>query len=172
MSDAYQVDGVTITPMGGGVYELMHSSLAEPVKVRGKEAAEDQAKQLAAAAAPDEGHIEPQVDISLAAQLAEANARADRAEAQLPVDVPSTRPDGAKMVKILLEENPDIPPTGLFLGHNGTGYVITAGEPVPVPDFLLEVLDHAVMSAPIIDSQSQRVLGYRERLRYPYRRVD
>lgn len=76
-----------------------------------------------------------------------------------------------KRVKILLEENDDIPPTGLPLGHNGTSYVIVPGEPVEVPEFLLDILDSAVMSGPQVDPQTRRVIGYRDRLRFPYRRL-
>jgi len=74
-------------------------------------------------------------------------------------------------VWILLEENDEIPPTGLYLGHNGTGYLLRPGEPVSVPSFLLGVLDAAVMTVAVTDPQTKRVIGYRDRMRYPYRRV-
>jgi hypothetical protein len=72
---------------------------------------------------------------------------------------------------IILEENDDIPPTGLFLGHNGVGFLIVAGEPVSVPAHVLGVLDSAVQSMPVIDPTTKRVIGHRERMRFPYRRV-
>jgi hypothetical protein len=78
---------------------------------------------------------------------------------------------GVEYVTIVLEEGNDIPPTGLFLGHNGRSYMISPGEPVDVPDFLLGILDHAVMSAPVVDTQTQQIRGYRNRMKYPYRRV-
>lgn len=75
---------------------------------------------------------------------------------------------GPKKVRIRLEDSPEIPPTGLFLGHNGIGYVIEAGKEVDVPEFLLEILDNAVMSVPVMDPNTQQVVDYRNRLRYPY----
>lgn len=72
---------------------------------------------------------------------------------------------------IVLEENDDIPPTGLPIGHNGNAYIIRAGEPVQVPEHILNVLDTAVTSTPQIDPTTRQVLGYRERMRFPYRRV-
>jgi hypothetical protein len=87
-----------------------------------------------------------------------------RVETKEPIGMPDR-------VWIVLDDNDDIPPTGLFVGHNGTGYIIQTGVPVPVPAFLLSILDDAVMDAPIINPTDQKVMGYRPRPRYTYRRV-
>lgn len=229
MSEGYQIDGVTVTPQPGGYYELSHPSLPEPEKIRGKEKADDRAKEVAAAAAQSEGFMEQQPPIdevippaSPAAPEAPATEPAAAPQGSSDVDdlkalvakqsemiaqllaaaattvvaaEPAAAPDpfatmsrefsgqvdakarkaaaalGVEYVTIILEEGNDIPPTGLFLGHNGRSYMITPGEPVDVPDFLLGVLDDAIMSAPVVDGKTQKVLGYRNRMKYPYRRV-
>lgn len=79
--------------------------------------------------------------------------------------------DTSDRIWIQLEENEDIPPTGLFLGHNGNGYLIEAGKPVHVPPHIVEILDHAVITVPQVDPTTRRVIGHRERMRFPYRRV-
>lgn len=76
-----------------------------------------------------------------------------------------------KTTRIQLEESVDIPPNGLFIGHNGRGYLLKAGEPVDVPDFLLNILNDAMVLAPQVDPTTKQVIGYRERLRYPYRQL-
>ncbi len=243
MSDKYKIDGVTVTPGPGGYYELSHSSLGEPEKVRGKEAADARAKAIAAAAETPDGSIPPQPPIDQAtagtpkpgtggadAPPSEQNnpapppaappaAPADneakfaalqgmfekqqeliekllaRPVASVFTDGDSASPDplaampreykgrvdaktraaakklGVEYITIVLEENADIPPTGLFVSHNGNPFMIMPGEEVDVPDFLLGVLDDAVMSSPTTDSKTQRILGYRNRSRFPYRRV-
>jgi len=218
MSDSYEIEGVTITPMPGGYYELKHATLAEPEKVRGKETADARAKEIALAAATPEGSMPAQtpleqvvpptqpepaqpagdidalkdlvakqsamIETLLAAQATTVatagEAPAPNPLAQMPRKYSGQVDDsaraaahalGVEYVTIVLEENSDIPPTGLFLGHNGNSYMISPGEPVDVPDFLLGVLDDAIMSAPIVDSGSQKVVGYRNRMKYPYRRV-
>lgn len=97
--------------------------------------------------------------------------KAKRGRAKVMTPVAEAAKEAKKKVRILVEENDDIPPTGLPIGHNGTAYVIKPGEPVEVPQFLLDILDNAVMSVPVTDPATKQVVGYRERLRYSYRRL-
>lgn len=89
---------------------------------------------------------------------------------------PASRKKAAKGMPertwILLEDNDDIPPTGLFLGHNGNGFLLVPGEPAHVPNHIIEILDHAIITVPVVDRTSKRVIGHRQRTRFPYRRVD
>jgi hypothetical protein len=71
---------------------------------------------------------------------------------------------------IILDENADIPPTGLFVGHNGEGFLIRPAEPVLVPNKVLRILDDAIMEFPVTDG-ANKVIGYRPRRRYSYQRV-
>lgn len=75
----------------------------------------------------------------------------------------------AKTVRVILEEVEDIPPIGLFVGLNGTGYLIKPGVEVDLPLPVIEILNNAVQSTPIVDPDSKMVTGWRERMRYPYR---
>lgn len=79
--------------------------------------------------------------------------------------------DAQPRVKIILEENEHIPPTGQFIGVNGVGYLLMPGVEVSVPESVLEVLDNAIMSEPRLDQFTRQVIGYRDRLRFPYRIV-
>jgi hypothetical protein len=95
---------------------------------------------------------------------------ADRAKHAAPPDqaIPSPSSPGERRVRIMLEDNDQIPPGGQFVGVNGRGYLIQPGHEVDVPESVLDVLDHAIMSVPVTDG-SATVIGYRDRLRYPYR---
>ena len=74
-------------------------------------------------------------------------------------------------VRIILEESEEIPPIGAYVGVNGKGYLIKPGVEVDVPMEVLEVLNNAVQSTPIINEQTRQIEGWRERLRYSYRLV-
>lgn len=76
-----------------------------------------------------------------------------------------------KKVRIILEDNSNIPPTGQFFGVNGRTYMLQSGVPADVPLELIDVLDHAIESVPIKDPQTLQVIGRRMKHRYPYRRV-
>jgi len=101
----------------------------------------------------------------------------DEADTRAPAMTPKiqktkTSVNMPETVKIVLEENDDIPPTGLFVGLNGKGYLIRPGEPVDLPPGVIEILEHAVMSTPQVDPATKQVVGYRERMKYPYRYVN
>ena len=93
------------------------------------------------------------------------NARSKISDAPLPVQT-------VKRFRIILEEDPGIPPVGLFICANGKTYMLMAGVEASVPQEVISVLDDAVISVPVINPQDQRVTGYRQRLRFPYRRLD
>lgn len=76
-----------------------------------------------------------------------------------------------KTIRIILEENENCGPNGQPVSLNGKAYMIRPGEPVDVPPGILEILDNATMSVPIKDPQTMKVVGYRNRQRFPYRRV-
>lgn len=81
--------------------------------------------------------------------------------------VTDAAPEEAR-ITIMLEESEAIPPTGQFFGVNGKGFMLRAGEEASVPISLVHVLDSAVESVPVLD-QGQRVIAYRNKLRFPYR---
>ena len=116
------------------------------------------------------GRIEPQVADE---GVDETEAEDDDYEAPQPVVVKRRVAKPAQgmpqKIKIILEENEVIPPTGLYLSHNGRPYVIQTGVEVEIPVFLKEILDNAVISIPVTEPSTQQVIGYRNRLRYPYR---
>jgi hypothetical protein len=100
------------------------------------------------------------------------NARSKLVDVPAPVkvDVPPPVKTAAR-IKIVLEEDVGIPPTGLYISANGRPYLLMPGVEASVPLEVVGVLNDAVTSVPTIDPQTKRVVGYRSRLRFPYRRV-
>jgi len=95
----------------------------------------------------------------------EPNLQSPKSPRVPPVGLP-------ELVPIILEENDNIPPNGLYIGVNGHGYLLRAGMLVNVPRSVIDVLNHAIMATPVLDPTTRQVIGYRERTRYPYRRVE
>ena len=161
---------IVATPAGGGWWDISAPWLEAPEKVQGEQNAKLRVAELVAQGAPAEdpedegGHHAPMPDNQIPSSVPrEFRGTLDKKQKQA-LGMPKT-------TRIILEENDEIPPSGLYLGVNGRGYMIQPGVEVDVPDFLLEVLDHAEESAPVIDPQTRRVVGWRKRLRYSYRTV-
>jgi len=74
-------------------------------------------------------------------------------------------------VRVILNEDDAIPPTGLFVGFNGRGYLIQPNQEVDLPLGVLEILDNAIHSVPKIDPLSRRVVDYASRPRFTYQTV-
>jgi hypothetical protein len=94
----------------------------------------------------------------------------------LPAKKPAKRSapkqaEAVKRRKILLEDNEHIPPTGQFFSVNGRAYILEAGKPVDVPEEIVSVLNDAVQTFAITNSAGE-VIGYRDRLRFPFRSLD
>jgi hypothetical protein len=80
------------------------------------------------------------------------------------------KPDVKKRVAIILEDSDLIPPTGQFISCNGRAYMVQTGKRVEVPEEIISVLNDAITSHAITNSDGE-VLGYRDRMRFPYRLV-
>jgi len=120
--------------------------------------------------APAEATKAPAEATKAPAKATKAPAKATKARRKsAPERVVSSVRDG--YVRIQLEEGEEIPPSGLFIGVNGRSYLLQPGMEADVPVGVLDVLENAVMSVPRIDPQTRRVVGYKNKLRYPYRRL-
>jgi hypothetical protein len=76
-------------------------------------------------------------------------------------------PAKVEYVRIKLAHSRDIPPSGLYLGHNGKGYLLKPGIEANVPEFLLDVLDNAVMKKPVTGANGQ-VESWEDQPRFMY----
>ena len=90
------------------------------------------------------------------------------AAAKLGSNIPVSTPKKSDYIKIMLEDTDKIPPTGQFFGINGKTFMLRAGEEARVPIGIIDILDNAVESHPVKDG-SNRVVGNRNRHRFPYR---
>ena len=116
----------------------------------------------------------PAAELATAAQAADkpaspspSRSKAKAKDAGSPDSVAALAAAGK--VKIILEEHDEIPPSGQFFGINGVGYLLRPGEVAEVPLAVLEVLNNAVRDKPVLEAG--RVVGYKQALRFPYRRL-
>lgn len=72
-------------------------------------------------------------------------------------------------VRIILEEQRGIPPTGQFFGLQGVGFMLKPGQPADVPVGIVDILNHAIESEPVVEDETMKVTRFRNRLRLPYR---
>jgi hypothetical protein len=72
-------------------------------------------------------------------------------------------------VWIVLQESPHIMRgQGQFFGINGAGFLLKPGKKAFVPQGIVDVLEAAVEDIPDVDPDTLQVVGYRQRLRFPY----
>ena len=100
---------------------------------------------------------------------AEAPTEAEAPKAAAPKKA-APKKDEVKRTWIVLQKNDEIPPSGLYIGHNGVGYNLKSGKKAHVPDFLLDVLDNAVVKKPIMGDDG-RITGYEDSPRFAYQVV-
>ena len=74
-------------------------------------------------------------------------------------------------VRIILEEQKGIPPTGQFFGLQGKAFILKPGHLADVPVGIVDILNHAIESEPVVDEETNKVIRFRNRLRLPYRVV-
>lgn len=125
---------------------------------------------MAKASAPvvsDESALVEDIEDAAEAQVGSTPLKAGATKPTPKINMPGHK--GMKTMKILLEENTDIPPNGQFIGHNGVSYMLKPGIWVEVPLPIIEILNNAVQKVPEIDPNTRQVIGWREKLRYPYR---
>ena len=121
-------------------------------------------KQVAALTALQAGTMQALAGAKPAAVTDEA-LQAAAVATELPVT-----PVDEKRIRIVLEDNDAIPPGGQFLQVDGRPFLLQSGYEMDAPVSVLDVLDHAVTSVPVTD-ENKNVIGYRDRLRFPYRVV-
>lgn len=120
------------------------------------------AKNMGALLATDDDDEVPALKPRSKAAKAAAAAEAVGSDAA-PIDPNERR------VRIVLEENDNIPPTGQFISGNGRTFVLRPGEEADVPMTVINILNDAIQSVPQIDPSTRQVVAYRSRLRFPYR---
>jgi hypothetical protein len=112
-----------------------------------------------------------EVQVAEAAETPKRNWRQVKAERAAAAEkAPPSQPPGR--VRIMLEENDNIPPCGQFFGVNGATFILRPGMEASVPQGLVDILNNAVMEVPVVDPMTRQVIGWRKKTRYPYRLIN
>jgi len=70
---------------------------------------------------------------------------------------------------IVLQESPHIQRgQGQFFGINGAGFLLKPGKKAYVPKGIVDILENAIEEIPDVDPDTLQVVGWRQRLRFPY----
>jgi hypothetical protein len=121
-------------------------------------------KQMSALLALQQGQMQLMAGVMSGAAVKPTDEALQAIASVEPLPTPKPQP----RIRIVLEDNENIPPGGQFVQVNGMPYMLQPNMEMDVPVSVLDVLDHAVMSVPVKDD-NMNVIGYRDRLRFPYR---
>ena len=70
---------------------------------------------------------------------------------------------------IILQESAHITRgQGQFFGVNGAGFLLKPGKKAYVPKAIVDILENAVEDIPDVDPDTLQVVGWKQRLRFPY----
>lgn len=160
-----------------GELSLKERRQAQAAKMR----AAAKAKREAAVSAPMPSSAESDAQQLVAAALgkmaaAEAETVKKKSEYEAMRDNRYTKDGGtkvAKMVKIVIEPSTEVAESGQVpIGHNGAQYLLRAGVEAEVPEFILDILDKAVLNKPVTDPVTKKYTGRLvPQKRFNYRRV-
>jgi len=123
-------------------------------------------QQVAALLAIQQGNM--QLMAGVMSGVAPSAKPTDEALQAAAIAEPTPQAKPMPRIKIILEDNDNVPPGGQFISVDGVPYLLQPNMEADVPVNVLDVLDHAITSVPVVDAD-KNVIGYRDRLRFPYR---
>ena len=92
----------------------------------------------------------------------------EEVRAELRGGVPNPSNKSMKRIRIILEDNANIPRGGQFFCVNGYTALIRPGKEVKVPEAIVDVLNNAIETIAVRD-ESLKVIDYKQVMRYPFR---
>ena len=123
--------------------------------------------------------IEAEMRARIVAELAAATPEG-AAQALATAAIAAAEPDIVDKVRaapnmpegriwIVLQESAHIQRgQGQFFGINGAGFLLKPGKKAYVPKGIVDILENAVEDIPDVDPDTLQVVGWRQRLRFPY----